>query len=64
MLFFFQNFLCPVVIESEETNSAESSRSRMVVKKITTAKLIRASSAEVVNGNSSCEGKICIRSMV
>ncbi|KAH8974186.1 hypothetical protein BDL97_01G088300 [Sphagnum fallax] len=34
----------------------ESSRSRMVVKKTTTAKLIRASSAEVVNGNSSCEG--------
>jgi hypothetical protein len=64
MLFFFQNFLCPVGIESEERNPAESSRSRMVVKKITTAKLIRASSAEVVNGNSSCEGKICIRSMV
>ncbi len=29
----------------------------MVVKKTTTPKLIRASSAEVVNGNSSCEGK-------
>jgi hypothetical protein len=64
MLFFPQNFLCPVGIESEERNSAESSRSRMVVKKTTTAKLIRASSAEVVNDKSSSEGKICIRSMV
>ncbi len=36
----------------------------MVVKKTTTAKLIRASSAEVVNDKSSSEGKICIRSMV
>ncbi len=36
----------------------------MVVKKTTTTKLIRACSAEVENGNSSGEGKICIRSMV
>jgi hypothetical protein len=57
MFFLFQNFLRPVGIECEERNSAESSRSRMVVKKTTTPKLIRASSAEVVNGNSSCEGK-------